>query len=84
VTLALTGAHGNPALRLSDRITVTDASTLTSSQAAIVTALSWSLSFRGGFVQNIEAVQVSNLYPNTGNYFVVGTHALGSSRRVFF
>ena len=84
VTLLLSGAHGVPALRLSDRITVTDASTLSSSQAAIVTAINWSLSFRGGFTQNIEAIQVSNLYPNTGNYFIVGTHALGSSRRVFF
>jgi hypothetical protein len=72
------------ALRLSDRITITDANTLTSSTAAIVTAITWSLSFAGGFTQDIEAVQVSNLYPNTGNYFIVGTHALGSSRRVFF
>ena len=84
VTMLLSGAHGVPALRLSDKITVTDASTLTSSTAAIVTAIAWSLSFRGGFTQEIEAVQVSSLYPNTGNYFIVGTHALGSSRRVFF
>ena len=72
------------ALRLSDRITVTDASTLSSSQAAIVSGITWSLSLRGGFTQDIEAIQVASLYPNTGNYFVVGTHALGSSRKVFF
>lgn len=84
VTLMLSGAHGQPAMRLSDRITITDASTLSSSQAAIVTGIAWSLSFRGGFTQDVEAIQVASLYPNTGNYFVVGTHALGSSRRVFF
>lgn len=84
VTMRLAQCAGVPALRLSDRITVTDANTLSSSQAAIVTAITWSLSLRGGFTQDIEAVQVANLYPNTGNYFVVGTHALGSSRRVFF
>ena len=84
VTLMLSQCAGVPSLRLSDRITVTDASTLSSSQYAIVTGVAWSLSLRGGFTQDIEAVQVSNLYPNTGNYFVVGTHALGSSRKVFF
>ena len=84
VTLTLSGCPGVSALRLSDRITVTDASTMSSSVYAIVTGINWMLSFRGGFTQNIDAIQVSNLYPNTGNYFVVGTHALGSSRKVFF
>ena len=84
VTLLLSQCAGVPALRLSDRITVTDASTLSSSQAAIVSGITWSLSLRGGFTQDIEAIQVASLYPNTGNYFVVGTHALGSSRKVFF
>lgn len=82
--MLLSQCAGVPALRLSDRITVTDANTLSSSQAAIVTGITWSLSLRGGFTQDIEVIQVSNLYPNTGNYFVVGTHALGSSRKVFF
>ena len=84
VTLLLSQCAGVSALRLSDRITVTDASTLSSSQAAIVTGIAWSLSLAGGFTQDIEAIQATNLYPNEGNYFIVGTHALGSSRKVFF
>ena len=84
VTMLLSQCPGVSALRLSDRITVTDANTLSSSTAAIVTGIAWSLSLRGGFTQDIEAIQVAHLYPNTGNYFVVGTHALGSSRKVFF
>lgn len=82
VTIKLAGVQGQPALRLSDRVTITDASTMTSSQQCYVLGVAWTLG--GGFKQDIDAVQASNVFPYDGLYFVVGTHTVGASRRVFY
>mgnify|MGYP000847531551 CR=1 FL=1 len=82
LTITLRDAQGQPALRLSDRITVTDAATMSSSQACYVLAINWSLD--KSFRQTIEAVQAASMYPNDGNYFVLGTHDFTSNRYVFY
>lgn len=88
ITISILGAQGQPALRLSDRITVTDANTMTSSQTCYVIGVSWSLSLAGGFMQNIDAVQTSSMYAYDGNYFRVGTDTNstipGTLRRIFY
>jgi hypothetical protein len=84
VAVRITGAQGQPAMRLSDRITVVDSPTMTSGQACYVVGIEWSLSLKGGFTQNIDAVQTASMYPYDNNYFVVGTHTVGGTRRVFY
>ena len=75
-------APGDPALRLSDRVTVTDAPTITGSLALIVTRIDWSYDVK--FRQTIEGVDVTQLNRYDGEYFIVGTHAANGTARLFY
>ena len=83
LTFLLSGADGNPDRRLGDRITINDTNTMSASMECYVVGLRWVLD-KFGFVQDIEAVQAANVFKNDGDYFVIGTHALGSTRKVFY
>jgi len=77
------GCAGTPALRLGDRVTVTDAPTMSSTFTGYVTAINWTMD-KDGFRQDLEILQASQLYPNDNNYFVLGTHTFSSNRYVFY
>lgn len=77
------GCPGDPALRLGDRVTVTDAPTMSGTFTGYVTAIAWTMD-GDGFRQNLEVLQASQLFPNDGNYFVLGTHTFSSNRYVFY
>ena len=86
LTFFLYGTPGNPDRRLGDRITVDNTGAygiMTSSAPCYVTGIRWTLD-GNGFTQDIEAVQASNVFKQDANYFVIGTHALGSTRRLFY
>lgn len=77
----ITGALGNPALRLGNLITINSEPMLASvSTQMFITAISWQYG-RQGFLQTIECIEASSIYPyfNTSpSYFRVGVNYLGS------
>lgn len=77
------GCTGTPALRLGDRVTVTDAPTASSTFTGYVTAISWTRD-SGGFRQDIELIQATQLFAYDGNYLVLGTHTFSSNRYLFY
>jgi len=82
----LAGCTGNPERRLGDRITIDHtgiAGFITATLYAYVIGLRWNLDNQG-FVQDLETVQASNIFKHDNNYFIVGTHAIGSTRRIFY
>ncbi len=83
ITAMVGGAAGDPALRLGDRVTVADAPTMSATFTGYVTAIGWTMD-RDGFRQDLEVLQASQLFPNDGNYFVLGTHNFASDRYVFY
>ena len=83
LTALASGVPGQPSMRLGDRVTVADAPTMSATFTGYVTAVAWN--FDGdGFRQNVEALQASQLFPNDGEYFVLGTHTFSSNRYVFY
>jgi len=83
VTAMVGGAAGDPALRLGDRVTVADAPTMSATFTGYVTAIAWTMD-RDGFRQDLEVLQASQLFPNDGSYFILGTHNFASDRYVFY
>ncbi len=77
------GCPGTPALRLGDRVTVTDAPTMSATFNGYVTAIRW-WADESGFRQNLELVEASALYPYDGQYLILGSHSFYEMRRVFY
>ena len=77
------GCPGTPALRLGDRVTVTDALAASAVFTGYVTSIDWTMD-DGGFRQNLELVQVTQMFPNDGEYFILGTHTFSSNRYIFY
>lgn len=73
----LQGCPGKPTRALGQRITIGDSNSLSSNRDAFITGLSWRYGVEG-FLQDIEAVDATNYYPETA-YFVIGTNVLGAS-----
>ena len=48
-----------------------------------VTAISWTVD-SGGFRQDIELIQATQLFAYDGNYLVLGTHTFSSNRYLFY
>lgn len=76
----ITGALGNPALRLGNLITVNSEPMLASvSTQMFITAINWQYS-RQGFLQTIECIEAAGIYPLFNadpGYFRVGVNYLG-------
>jgi len=83
ITAIVGGAAGDPALRLGDRVTVADAPTMSATFTGYVTAIGWTMD-RDGFRQDLEVLQASQLFPNDGEYFILGTHTFSSNRYLFY
>lgn len=77
LTFQLSGCPGKPTRALGQRITVSDANSLSANRDAFITGLSWRYG-REGFLQDIEAVDATSYYPNAA-YFVIGTNKLGAA-----
>jgi hypothetical protein len=89
LTYQLRGCLGDPGRRLGDRVTISDASVMSSSRDAFVIGIAWRLT-PNGFSQDLTAIDAAQLYPyqSTG-YFVVhdttGDALLSSgSKRLFY
>lgn len=76
------GARGYPPLRLSDRVRIADAPTITGTLDLIVTRIDWS--YNGQFQQTIEGAAAGGIHRYDNDYFIVGTHAIGGTRRIFY
>jgi hypothetical protein len=86
LTFFLIGTPGKPDRRLGDRITIDNTGTygiMSSTVACYVVGIRWMLD-GNGFTQDLEAVQAANVFAHDNNYFIIGTHALGSTRRLFY
>lgn len=86
LTFFLIGTPGKPDRRLGDRITIDNTGTygiMSSTVACYVVGIRWMLD-SNGFTQDLEAVQAANVFAHDNNYFIIGTHALGSTRRLFY
>ncbi len=74
-----TGANGaNPQRRVGWRVTISDSKLLSSNRDAIITGIDFRLSPTGGFTQDLEAVDASQLFVDA-SYFVIGTNTLGAA-----
>lgn len=81
--LTVSGVPGRPALRLGQRVTVTDALMASASRAMLLTRIDWQAG-QAGFVQNLQGQDVTGgLYPQS-SYFVIGTDALNSAKPIFY
>lgn len=78
LTWRLSGCAGKPGRRCGDRVTINDTATMSASRDAFITAISWRLS-DSGFVQDIETIDATSLYPYATEYFTVGANKLGAS-----
>lgn len=78
----LRGVPGNPARRLGDRITVSDASVMNSSRHVFITEIRWRLDDKG-FVQDIGCIDAVGLFPDQ-HYFTLGSSELGGSHALFY
>ena len=56
---------------------------ITSTRDAYVIGMRWNLDNQG-FTQDLESVQASSVFKHDNNYFIIGTHALGSTRKLFY
>lgn len=77
----LSGMPGNPVRIPGDRVTINDASVMSSSRAAIVIGLMWRYG-EMSYTMDLEAVDAASLYPYLGaspGYFVIGTNRLGAA-----
>lgn len=78
------GCPGNPNRTIGDKITIADTQLAIHSPVEFfVTAVTWRYSSRG-YIQDIDAIRCSDLYPYLGSYFVIGTDTLGGGDRVFY
>lgn len=86
LTFYVVGVPGDPARQLGDRITIDNTGSLgimSNTAQCYVVAVRWTLDATG-FSQDLEAIQASNVFAHDANYFVVGTHTVGSTRRLFY
>lgn len=77
----LEGVTGDPARRLGDRITISDANTMSSDHDGFITSITWRASSKG-FSQDYECIDATDLYAyavTTPAYFILNTNQLGSS-----
>lgn len=73
----VSGVVGDPARRLGDRLTLTDADVMTDSRDGYVIGIDWQLG-RGGYWQGYELVDAADLYPYD-NYHLIGVSHLGAA-----
>jgi hypothetical protein len=78
----LMGVPGNPARRLGDRVTVSDASTMTVAREAFLIEIGWRLD-NAGFVQDLLAVDAAEFFPYS-DYFALNSSLLGGADVVFY
>lgn len=77
----LRGMPGDPVRIPGDRVTINDASAMSSPRDAIVTGVTWRYG-EMSYAMDIEAVDAVSLYPFLGaspGYFVIGTNRLGAA-----
>lgn len=76
----LNGVLANGARRPGDRITINEASTMSSARTAMITAIRWEYGERS-YTMSIDALDTGNLYPYMGaspGYFIVGGAGVGN------
>ena len=90
ITYRCFGVLGNPQRRLSDMVTLNDASLMSSSRSALISSVRWKLDGKG-YKQDLILIDKTDLYPyqsTSPGYFVIGTNKLGSADasrgRLFF
>lgn len=74
-------AKGKTSRLLGDRVTINDASVMSSSRAAIIIGIDWSAD-HNGFTQNLSLFDLEGYYDyldTDPGYFIIGTNKLGSS-----
>lgn len=81
--LASAQLPGEPSMRLGDRITITDAPTMSGTFTGYVISIRWTFAV-GAFDQSIEMISTEQLFPYDGQYFIVGTDTATGSRRLFY
>jgi len=75
--VSLKGVPARPWLEVGDRITVTE--TLTDiDEDYFIVSIKWVFDGAGGYVQSIDAIRCSDLFPYT-DYFTIGTSVYGSA-----
>ena len=77
----LTGVPGNGARRPGDRITINDASVMSSGRDAMITGITWRYSGMQ-YSMDVEAVDATGLFKGYGTgdpYFIIGTHKMDSA-----
>lgn len=73
------GTKGDPALRLGDRVTITDTNTMTNNVDIQLTRINWKYG-DSSFSQDLIGVDASDLFTYTAaEYFTIGTNKLGST-----
>jgi len=77
------GCPGNPNRTVGDRITISDTELDLSATDFYITAVTWRYSSRG-YIQDIDAIRCSDIYPYVDDYFIIGTSTLGGGKRVFY
>lgn len=75
LTFSLSGCPGKPTRVLGQRITISDAKSLSSNRDAFITGISWRYG-REGYFQDLECVDATSYYPNA-NYFILGHATYG-------
>jgi hypothetical protein len=68
---------GNPARRMGDRITVTDADVMSASRDGLVVGITWSLD-NAGFRQDLEMIDASEIFAYGSDYFTLNTDTLNA------
>lgn len=79
LSFRVSGVAGDPAQRLGDRLTLSDADLMTTDRDGIITAITWRLT-DAGFRHDFELIDATSLYPymdTTPGYFIIGTNKLG-------
>jgi len=81
----MNGCPGNPLRVIGDRVTVTDSELSLSATDFWIVGVSFRYD-RTGYVQDFELVRCSDMYTyaDSPGYFIVGTSALGSTKKVFY
>lgn len=78
----LSGCPGKPTRTLGQRVTVSDANSLSSNRDGFITGISWRYDSRG-YTQDLELVDATSYYPYSA-YFTVGTDVLGAATDPIF
>ena len=78
----LAGCPGKPTRALGQRVTISDANSLSSNRDGFITGISWHYDTRG-YMQDLELVDATSYYPYSA-YFSVGSDVLGAATDPIF